>query len=617
MKNKPTRLFFSSITFIFIITSNTYSSTIYSNSNSGSDGTGNGTSSSPYQSFHKAYTMANSGDTIRLSGTFDWSSSIETGDNETTGYSLTKELTIIGEGSGNTFIQAASSAGTANRSVFTINHDITFEHLSIRYGNLNNKTHAGGGITVLDNTRDNTVIIKNCAVEYNSVNNGSTTNYYFAGGIYLRGNTSYHPDLQIIYTSVNNNSATGRAYGAGGVYSMQNNKITIDCSSFYENEGFDNSSFGVGYHNVAGGAGFFRFNRVIIRNSTFAYNTAETSGGGILLWYCISALTNNTIAYNNVTSTNGKGGGVYTVFMQQSPGRFYLKNNIIAKNTVNNNAEDLNFNTDSWNSSIFDNGTNIVETYTGSSITLSGSGTRTGNQSNLLLDSTLSTNNANHGVPTLALLEGSIAIDNGSTGVNGIDSVPVKDQRARQRLNSVDIGAYEHNGTTLPVKLSFFRGKATEYKSAHLIWETHSEVNNDRFELFRSQDGENWQKIYIANGNGNSTVKHTYDFIDRNVNEGHNYYYLKQIDFNGASEDFEPIVVKINNQVEQKIYPNPARDKIHISVEPNTPYRILDINGAVVIEGSTPNSKNIDITPLKKGIYLIQSELFVQRFIKE
>jgi hypothetical protein len=80
--------------------------TIYTNSISGNDSTGDGTSGSPYKTFTKAYTAASSGDTIDLTGTFTWTDADETLDVATTGVTLQKNLTIQGQSADETIIQA-------------------------------------------------------------------------------------------------------------------------------------------------------------------------------------------------------------------------------------------------------------------------------------------------------------------------------------------------------------------------------------------------------------------------------------------------------------------------------------------------------------------------------
>ncbi|MBP6091446.1 MAG: T9SS type A sorting domain-containing protein [Crocinitomicaceae bacterium] len=445
MKNN---LFLSTLFVLAMFAGN--AATIYVNSATGNDANA-GSSASPYKTFHKAYTMAAaSGDVINLTGTFDWTASDETGDASVTGYTLTKGLTINGQGSSSTFIQSASSPFTADRCVFTINHDITFNNLTIRNGYNINQTKNAGGIVVLQNIRNNIVNFNNSSIEYNGINNGTTTNYYFAGAIFLDGNTSYHPVLTLTNSKLHHNTAVGKAYGAAGIWSYQDNTINLEGSTLNDNSSTDYSDFGVGYHNVAGALGFFRMNAIKIRNCTISNNTSVTSGAGLLTYYSETFLTNNTIVNNQVTSSAGKGAGIYAVYMAEYDGKLIFKNNIIANNTVNSAGDDINFNTDSWASNIINNGNNIVEFYTGSSIVLSN--VITGNQTDLFgtgisLTPTLALNGSTNITETILLSPGSIAINAGSSTSNGSVTIPTTDQRGKTRIGTPDIGSYEQIAT--------------------------------------------------------------------------------------------------------------------------------------------------------------------------
>jgi hypothetical protein len=551
---------------------------------------------------------------LYLSGTFDWTNSGELGDAAVTGFTLTKALIIIGEGAGTTFIQAASTSGTADRSVFTIDQDVEFRNLTIRNGKNSNQAHSSGGITVMDNTRNNRVVIDRCSIEYNEVDNGTTTNYYFAGGIYLRGNTSFHPNLVVTNSTFHHNTANGKAYGAGALYSMQSNNITVENSTFNNNSGTDGSSFGVGYHNVAGAAGFFRFNTVAFTNCTFAHNTSETSGAAILTWYNYTYLTNNTIAYNNVTSASGKGAGLYAIFFQQSPGQLFMKNNLIANNNVNGVSADVDFNTDSWASSIHDNGNNIVEVYTGSSITLSGVGTVTGEQSSLNLSSTLADNSTSTSSFTLELTSGSIAINAGDNTSNGAIAVPTLDQRGLLRSGTTDIGAFEFGGTGLPVTLTTFAADCVS-DGVELKWQTISEKNSSHFVVERSSDMKNWAYVGELNAAGNSTDEINYILKDERKQNGTAYYRLVQYDKDGVSESFGPISSNCTTELPMTVAPNPTADDTYVRVEvPSTAeytLRLVDVNGLIIEERKVqlPKGNNailLDVSALTAGVYFVE-----------
>jgi hypothetical protein len=77
----------SILVILFALSTSLMGETIYVNSSTGDDD-GDGSSGSPYKTFHKGYTMASSGDIIDLTGTFNWDDAAESGDAATTGYTI-------------------------------------------------------------------------------------------------------------------------------------------------------------------------------------------------------------------------------------------------------------------------------------------------------------------------------------------------------------------------------------------------------------------------------------------------------------------------------------------------------------------------------------------------
>ena len=74
---------------------------------------------------------------------------------------------------------------------------------------------------------------------------------------------------------------------------------------------------------------------------------------------------------------------------------------------------------------------------------------------------------------------------------------------------------------------------------------------------------------------------------------------------------------------DEMLYPNPAKDILNINtnfgmIKPT--YRITNLLGQVITSGTIENN-SINISSLKKGIYLIElsdeEEIFTQKFIKQ
>ncbi|HNQ68641.1 MAG TPA: BNR-repeat neuraminidase N-terminal domain-containing protein [Bacteroidales bacterium] len=98
---------------------------------------------------------------------------------------------------------------------------------------------------------------------------------------------------------------------------------------------------------------------------------------------------------------------------------------------------------------------------------------------------------------------------------------------------SFNVGVIQEN--ILPVSLGSFTANMFDC-SVKLEWTTFSEINSDRFLILRkSPDG--YDIIGEVAASGNSNIKNNYEFIDKNPLRGHNYYLLRQIDYDGTSEN--------------------------------------------------------------------------------
>ncbi|OGZ19208.1 MAG: hypothetical protein A2494_01545 [Candidatus Lloydbacteria bacterium RIFOXYC12_FULL_46_25] len=414
---------------IFLFAPTAYAATIYINSATGNDTTGSGTVGAPYATFHKGYTMASANDTLDLSGTFDWSNAAETGDVAGSGYTLAKNLTIQGQGQSLTFIQASSTANTADRSVFRNNATVTLKNITIRYG-VSIATESGGGIT-----NSGTLTIQNSTISYNNFN--STTNYYGAAAIDLPNNAN--ATLIIATSTIAHNTYNGKYYGSGGVYAGQSNTITINDSTFANNiaSSSNPTTFAYSYAEPSGAIGVFRFVSTVITNSTFSNNSTNAYGGAMQVYYPNwFKITNSTIANN---TAGGGAGGI--LFESVSAGyNLSLKNTILANNS-SSTPDDIYVVSGSAGM-VVDNGYNIVEYSTNK--TWSATGDITGNQASLNVSATLADNSALNGVQTLALSSGSVAIDAGDTTANSGIAIPLYDQRGGTRSGSTDIGSFEY-----------------------------------------------------------------------------------------------------------------------------------------------------------------------------
>lgn len=359
--------------------------TWYANSSAADGGTG--TAGSPFNTFTAAYNAASSGDTIDLTGTFDWSTAGETGDASVTGYTIAKSLTIQGQTATSTFIQAASTPYAADSRIFTINsgNTVTIQRLTLRYGYRNADNWSG---TALSSAATLTILSSIITENANPARFGGAAINFSGASKFVMRNSTLH-----------NNGKTdgywpGYTAGVDGGGSNAGNEIT-NCT-------FTNNR--AGYN----GGIYISTGNLTITNSTFVYNYAATTSADAGIW----------------------------------GGRFYLKNNIFADSTGDVNV------TVGGSGAITDNGYNIVERQENAGFVNGVNGNLVGDQANLNISHTLEDNNTLYDTSTLALSADSVAINaaDPADGANNGISIPTEDQRGAARPDATDIGAYEYGG---------------------------------------------------------------------------------------------------------------------------------------------------------------------------
>jgi len=172
----------------------------------------------------------------------------------------------------------------------------------------------------------------------------------------------------------------------------------------------------------------------------------------------------------------------------------------------------------------------------------------------------------------------------------------------------------------LPVNLTDFAVKAVN-GSAQLSWKTTHEQNSRVFAIENSRDGEQWTRIGSVKATGNSVIPCYYSYVHNQPFVGQNYYRLKTVDLNGASETSKIIPLTITMSAGIRIYPSPVSD--HFIAEINgfqdaLPYIILDANGKEVNSGVIrQNNQRISVQDLATGVYFFKVGKFeAVKFLK-
>ena len=112
--------------------------------------------------------------------------------------------------------------------------------------------------------------------------------------------------------------------------------------------------------------------------------------------------------------------------------------------------------------------------------------------------------------------------------------------------------------TPLPVTLTAFSG-ACHAGVFTLDWTTQSETNNHFFTIERSENGGAFTAVATIDGQGTSSLPHSYSWTDEVATGGAIYYRLSQTDYDGTVTMLRTIAVEAcetNSNV--VLYPNPG-----------------------------------------------------------
>ena len=221
---------------------------------------------------------------------------------------------------------------------------------------------------------------------------------------------------------------------------------------------------------------------------------------------------------------------------------------------------------------------------------------------------------------TLDLVGGSFNFDFNNKQVflyvwnTGLPYNPTKIVNAMYQFNPQHTGIYI-DPSTIPVELESFTVNIND-KSVNLNWITATELNNSGFEIEKSTNNADWNKIGFVNGNGTTTEKSYYIFVDVNPTEGKSYYRLKQIDYDGTSTYSNQISVNFGSPVNfllEQNYPNPFNPvtiiKYNIPEESTVHLSVVNILGEVVtelfndVQSEGNYTKLFNASELSSGIY--------------
>ncbi|MGE5436747.1 MAG: T9SS type A sorting domain-containing protein, partial [Syntrophothermus sp.] len=207
-------------------------------------------------------------------------------------------------------------------------------------------------------------------------------------------------------------------------------------------------------------------------------------------------------------------------------------------------------------------------------------------------------------------------------------------------LNEVVYGNGGENGRTpltildvtgqLPVELAAFSA-VRENNNVKLSWSTATETNNLGFEVQRKTANNEFVSAGFIKGNGTTTTKQYYSFVDKELSAENYTYRLKQIDHNGNysySDEINVDMIAPNQFTLNQNYPNPFNPTTTISfsipVKSNIILKVYNIAGEEVanlinneiMEAGLHNIR-FDASKLVSGVYIYKLTADAQTLVNK
>lgn len=187
--------------------------------------------------------------------------------------------------------------------------------------------------------------------------------------------------------------------------------------------------------------------------------------------------------------------------------------------------------------------------------------------------------------------------------------------------------------TTLPLQIISFTGNLAFGNLAQLKWIAENEQQVDYYQVERSFNSVQWQKLgSVKSTNGDRGI-YTYQDDLTNVDDLTYYYRIRQYSKNG--NQFLTTIIILKREANQtgslKIYPNPFHNSFTINLQSSAKQKaqidLIDENGKVIMRQQQMvniGSNAIVITPAAKlpiAVYLVRVEIgdkvWIEQLLKQ
>ncbi|MBT9392700.1 T9SS type A sorting domain-containing protein [Hymenobacter sp. NST-14] len=223
-----------------------------------------------------------------------------------------------------------------------------------------------------------------------------------------------------------------------------------------------------------------------------------------------------------------------------------------------------------------------------------------------------------------------VTLANVATAINVGDNITATAYLPAYGTSEAGVNQVSTFEVPLPVELTQFTARSVG-PDAELNWATALELNNDRFEVERSQDGRAFVTIGTVAGMGTTAVGAAYSFSDKGVGQQYSrlYYRLRQVDTDGARtySAVRTLQFATLSRNSVRLYPNPAHHQAQLDLRalPAGEYHVtvLDGLGRKMREFTASGGveTEVDMQGMPVGSYILQvqngSQYSTLRLVKE
>ena len=172
----------------------------------------------------------------------------------------------------------------------------------------------------------------------------------------------------------------------------------------------------------------------------------------------------------------------------------------------------------------------------------------------------------------------------------------------------------------LPVTWASINASSQPDKYILIAWQTASESQNKGFEVERSSNAKNFERIgFVAGANDAQNIQ-SYRFIDAQPLAGINYYRLKQLDNGGTFAYSRIVAANVEAEGYLKVYPNPAAEFVAIESGDAVieQVRLLNVAGQVLKTVSqSAKSIKLSMSGLSTGTYFAEIQIDGYKYVKK